>query len=159
MIDITNFKKEAITKHKSRKKFILKLKNQENKKLDALFNDADNSVFEKIDCLTCASCCKNVGPLFTNKDIQRISKILKLSQGDFVNKYLKIDDDDDYVLKTTPCVFLMKDNYCSIYEIRPKACREYPHTQMKNQKKLLKLNLKNCEHCPAVNEIFNKICC
>ena len=159
MINLTNFKKEAIIKYKKRKKFILKLKKQQNKIIDNLFNDADNSVFKKIDCLTCASCCKKVGPLFTNKDIQRISKIVKLSQGDFVNKYLIIDDDDDYILKTTPCTFLMKDNYCSIYEARPKACREYPHTQMKNQKKLLNLNLKNCEYCPAVNEIFNEICC
>jgi len=159
MINLTNFKKEAIIKYKSRKKFILKLKKQKNKKIDTLFNDADNSVFKKIDCLTCAYCCKNVGPLFTNKDIQRISKIMKLSPGNFVNRYLKIDEDEDYVLKNIPCDFLLEDNYCSIYEFRPKACREYPHTQMKNQKKMLNLNLKNCEYCPAVNEIFNKISC
>ncbi|MEZ5067203.1 MAG: YkgJ family cysteine cluster protein [Bacteroidia bacterium] len=39
---------------------------------------------------------------------------------------------DISVLKKSPCPFLLDDNHCSIYSIRPQACREYPHTIRKN---------------------------
>ena len=68
---------------------------------------------------------------------------------------LTVDEDNDHVLQTVPCAFLGEDNYCSIYDVRPKACREYPHTDRVKQKQLLSLNLKNTEVCPAVQEIFS----
>ena len=96
-------------------------------------------VFECTDCLKCANCCTTTGPLFTDKDISRIAKHLRIKPFAFTQQYLRIDDDRDYVLKSVPCTFLEEDNYCSIYEVRPKACREYPHTDRKKQNQLLNL--------------------
>lgn len=31
-----------------------------------------------------------------------------------------------------PCPLLGRDNYCAVYADRPKACREYPHTDRRN---------------------------
>ena len=155
--DFRQLKIEAKRKRKSRVNFLNSFKNKKQKEIDHLFNAKHDEVFKEINCLSCSNCCKNVGPLFTDKDINRISKHIKLKPGDFTEKYLKIDEDGDYILQSLPCVFLGDDNYCSIYEIRPKACREYPHTNMIGQKKLLKLHLKNHDLCPAVNEIFNRI--
>lgn len=45
--------------------------------------------------------------------------------------YLRVDEDNDKVFKSMPCPFLGEDNLCSIYDIRPKACREFPHTDRK----------------------------
>ena len=70
---------------------------------------------------------------------------------------MRIDEDRFYVLKTVPCTFLGPDNYCSIYDARPKACREYPHTDRIKQSQLLKLTEKNVEVCPAVFEIVEKL--
>ena len=149
--------KEAKKKLKERKKLVNNLKKKKGKELDAIFEDGHQDAFKKIDCLDCANCCKTVGPLFNSKDITRISKHLKLKPGDFTEKYLRIDEDNDFVVNALPCPFLSLDNYCSIYSIRPKACKDYPLTDLKNQKKLLKLHIENTKHCPAVNEVFNHI--
>ena len=149
--------KEAKSKLKARKKLVDNLKKKKGKELDAIFDDGHQEAFKKIDCLDCANCCKTVGPLFNSKDITRISKHLKLSQGDFTKKYLRIDEDNDFVVNVLPCPFLSSDNHCNIYSIRPKACKDYPLTDLKGQKKLLKLHIENSKHCPAVNEVFNHI--
>jgi Fe-S-cluster containining protein len=67
------------------------------------------------------------------------------------------DEDGDYVFKSSPCPFLASDNACSIYEFRPKACREYPHTNRPQMKQILDLTFKNATVCPAVKEILKRI--
>ncbi|NBU47652.1 MAG: YkgJ family cysteine cluster protein, partial [Flavobacteriales bacterium] len=62
-----------------------------------------------------------------------------------------------YVLKSSPCTFLGDDNYCNIYEVRPLACREYPHTDRKNMFQILDLTAQNSKICPAVSRIVQKI--
>ena len=139
------------------KKLITKLKKTNPRKVDGLFHDLHDEVFEEIDCLKCANCCKTTSPLFRDKDISRLAKHLRLKDVDFIEQYLKIDSDGDYVFKSAPCPFLMDDNYCSVYEYRPNACRDYPHTDRKKVQQLLHLSLKNTEICPAVADIFKKI--
>ena len=156
-MDLDELKKNAVTKRKLNKKLIQKLKKKKGKELDKLFHEAHNKAFDCIDCLNCANCCKTTGPLFTNKDIDRISKHLNLKPSIFINTYLKLDEENDFILKTVPCPFLGNNNYCSIYEVRPRACAEYPHTDRIKQSQLLNLNLKNTEICPAVFKIFETL--
>ena len=125
--------------------------------MDTFFHTLHNSVFSNINCLECANCCKTTGPLFTDKDINRIAKHLNCKPSIFTEKYLRVDEDKDYVLKSLPCVFLSKDNSCSIYDIRPKACREFPHTDRIKQSQLLSLTKQNIEVCPAVFKIVEKL--
>ena len=127
------------------------------KTLDTEFANADAEVFAEYDCLTCANCCKTTGPLFVSADINRISKHLHMRPGSFTEKYLRIDEDDDYVLQQVPCSFLLPDNRCSIYEVRPKACREYPHTHQKRQHSILQLTEKNVVICPAAQRIVQQV--
>ncbi len=148
---------QAKADFKSNKKLVVKLKKQNPRKLDELVHNLHDEVFEEIDCLKCANCCKTTSPLFRDKDITRLAKYLRLKDVEFIHQYLQIDDDGDYVFKTAPCPFLLDDNYCSVYEYRPNACREYPHTGRKKVHQLLNLSLKNTEICPAVADIFNKI--
>ena len=77
--------------------------------------------------------------------------------GSFTEKYLKLDEDNDYVLKSSPCSFLNEDNTCSVYDFRPLACREYPHTDRKNVLQIMDLTINNTEVCPAVARIVEKI--
>jgi Fe-S-cluster containining protein len=74
-----------------------------------------------------------------------------------IKEYLQEDEDGDMVLQSLPCVFLLEDNRCSIYEFRPKACREFPHTDMKNQKRIFDITLRNSAVCPAVYEILERL--
>jgi hypothetical protein len=139
------------------KKKFQSLKKMNHRKLDDIFHTAHTSEFKKMDCLTCANCCKTTSPIFRDVDIQRISKIMGIKSQKFIETYLKMDEESDYVLTQSPCVFLEVDNTCSIYDDRPLACKEYPHTNRKNIYQILDLTTKNMEICPVVERIVQSI--
>lgn len=147
----------AKDKHKQNKAFFAKLKKRPPKQLDYLMQELHKKEFERTDCLKCANCCKTTGPLFTDKDIDRISKYLKMKPQAFIASYLRIDEENDYVLQQVPCAFLGADNYCSIYDVRPKACREFPHTDRKKFQQISHLTLKNVAICPAAFNIVEEM--
>jgi Fe-S-cluster containining protein len=149
-VDLQRFKSEAEKQSKENKKFLQSLKRKDARDLDEQFHTLHDEVFEEINCLTCANCCKTTSPIFYQTDIERASKALRIKPGQFVEKYLRIDEDKDYVLKSSPCPFLDGENYCGIYEDRPKACREYPHTNRKKMIQILDLTYRNTLVCPAV---------
>ncbi len=145
--------KKALEKSAENKKFFTKLRKKPPKNLDYVMQELHEDEFENTDCLHCANCCKTTGPLFTNADIERIAKYLRLKPQKFIATYLRIDEEQDYVLQKVPCVFLGADNYCSIYDVRPKACREFPHTDRKKFQQISNLTLKNVAICPAAFNI------
>ncbi|UOB19497.1 YkgJ family cysteine cluster protein [Abyssalbus ytuae] len=147
----------AKDKHNENRKYFKKLKSKPPKNLDYVMQQLHDEEFSRTDCLQCANCCKTTGPLFTNADIERISKHLKLKPQQFIEQYLRIDEDNDYVLQNVPCPFLGHDHYCLIYEVRPKACREYPHTDRKKFHQITNLTLKNTSICPAAYNIVEEM--
>ena len=148
---------QASVRKKQNKKLIAQMKKMNPRKLDSLFQEAHEDSFDEIDCLNCANCCKTTSPIFRDVDIDRLSSSLRMKPVQFIEKYLHQDEVGDYVLNSSPCPFLGEDNYCSVYENRPRACREYPHTDRKNQHQILGLALKNTEVCPAVARIFGQL--
>lgn len=147
----------AKDKENENKKFFAKLRKKPPKNLDYVMQELHEEEFERTDCLECANCCKTTGPLFTDKDITRISKHFRMKEVAFIDEFLRIDEDKDYVLQTTPCHFLGADNYCSIYEVRPKACREFPHTDRKKFQQISKLTMENVKMCPAAFNIVEEM--
>jgi len=147
--------REAEINNEEYKNLIKKLKKNRPKDLDKSVNDEHNLAFDAINCLTCANCCKTTSPMLFQNDIQRMARELKIKISGFMEKYVYQDDEGDFVFNSAPCPFLGSDNYCEIYDSRPKACREYPHTNRKRFYQLLNLTLKNSEICPAVQKIFD----
>lgn len=147
----------AKDKHNETKKYFDKLKKKPPKNLDYQMQEIHDNVFDHTDCLSCANCCKTTGPLFTSMDIERIAKHLRLKPQAFIEQYLRVDEDQDHVLQQVPCTFLDQENYCSIYEVRPKACREFPHTDRKKFQQITALTLKNVAICPAAFEIVEQM--
>jgi uncharacterized protein len=129
----------------------------DGRKLDERVHAIHEAVFDEINCLDCANCCRTLGPRITDADVQRIAASLRIRPSVFVQNYLVVDEDGDYVFRSMPCPFLGSDNYCSIYDIRPKACREYPHTDRRRVYQVLPLTLKNSAICPAVFEILERL--
>lgn len=155
---LNNLEKDAQEKLAENKKYFAKLKKRTPKRLDLVMQDLHKATFEKTDCLTCANCCKTTSPIFTDKDITRIAKHLRMKERDFVSQYLQRDEDDFMVLQSAPCTFLDEsDNTCFIYDVRPKACSEYPHTNRKKFIQLANLTIKNTEVCPAVFDIVEEL--
>jgi len=149
--------KKAKDKHTENKKFFAKLKKRPPKNLDYTMQELHEKEFKRTDCLTCANCCKTTGPLFTNADVERIAKHFRMKPQKFIEQYLRIDEENDFVLQQVPCAFLGADNYCSIYEVRPKACREFPHTDRKKFQQISHLTLKNVAICPAAFNIVEEM--
>jgi uncharacterized protein len=147
----------AKDKKEENKKYLKWLKVKHPPKLDTTVQSIHNQVFQEIDCLQCANCCKTTSPIFYKKDIERAAKALKMKGLDFEREYLYVDGDGDYVLHSAPCPFLMADNACNIYDHRPNACREYPHTNRKNFLQVSDLTFKNSLICPAVVTILEKL--
>jgi uncharacterized protein len=156
-MDLESFNKKAQGLKKENHTFFKTLKLKPPKNLDTLFHTTHENVFKQTNCLTCANCCKTTSPIFYQRDIERAAKALKQKPGDFIQKYLFMDEEGDFVLQQAPCPFLGKDNYCSIYENRPTACREYPHTNRKKMQQLLDLTFRNTLVCPAVLKITEEI--
>jgi len=151
--NITQLPELAKDKHKAHKNFFAKLKKKPPKHLDYLMQELHEAEFERTDCLECANCCKTTGPLFTDKDVARIAKHFKMKPQQFIDAHLRMDEENDLVLQQVPCTFLGADNYCSIYEVRPKACREFPHTDRKKFQQISNLTLNNVAICPAAFNI------
>ena len=145
-------------KHLETKKYFAKLKKKTPKRLDILMQDLHDEEFAKADCLACANCCKTSSPIFTDKDIARISKVFRMKEQKFISQYLQRDEDDFMVLQQAPCTFLDEnDNTCTIYDVRPKACAEYPHTNRKKFIQITNLTLQNTEICPAAFNIVEAL--
>ncbi|ALM07802.1 MULTISPECIES: YkgJ family cysteine cluster protein [Sediminicola] len=152
-----NLPKLAKEKHAENKKFFAKLKKKPPKDLDYVMQELHEEEFQRTDCLTCANCCKTTGPLFTTADVERIAKHLRLKPQKFIDTYLRVDEENDYVLQSVPCTFLDAENYCMIYDVRPKACREFPHTDRKKFQQISNLTLKNVAICPAAFNIVEEM--
>ncbi len=149
-----NWEKKSADHLKQYKQFLNRAdKNKVLKALPGLHEEA----FEKIDCLECANCCKNYSPRFKTPDIKRIARHLKMKEGDFIDTYLYIDNEGDYVLKQKPCPFLGAGNYCSIYQVRPSDCHRFPYTDEDVLLKRQQLTLKNSGFCPIVYFVLEKL--
>ncbi len=153
-VNLNDWEKKSAEHTKQYKNFLQRAdKNKILKQLPKLHEEA----FKKIDCLKCAACCKNYSPRFKTPDIKRISKHLKLKESFFIDTYLELDNDGDYVSKTSPCPFLGDDNYCNIYDERPSDCHRFPYTDEDVLLKRPAITLKNITFCPAVFFVLEKL--
>jgi uncharacterized protein len=136
---------------------VKRLSATDSRKLDERVHALHEAVFDTINCLDCAHCCRILGPRITDADVRRIAPSLRIKPSAFVEQYLVVDEEGDYIFRSMPCPFLGSDNYCSIYDVRPRACREYPHTDRRRFYQVLTLTLKNSAICPAVFEILERL--
>jgi hypothetical protein len=153
-----NWEKKSADHQKDYKRFLQKTekKSEWNRILDKL-PDLHEEAFEKIDCLKCANCCKNYSPRFKPPDIKRIARHLKMKESELIAQYLRMDEDGDYVTRSTPCPFLGTDNYCSIYEVRPSDCERFPYTDEDVFMKRAAITQKNSTFCPIVYYVLEKL--
>ncbi|MDC1385211.1 YkgJ family cysteine cluster protein [Crocinitomicaceae bacterium] len=155
--DELNYSKEELLEVD---KMFNRLKRRRPKYLDNVFHEAHDNAFEKIDCLSCGNCCKTklkTRHLHTKEGLVVYFPRTKLKLLMANKKYLKKDEDGDWVLKGSPCTFLGEDNSCFIYDVRPQACREYPHTNRKKMHQVLDLTRINIEICPAVSNVVRQV--
>ncbi len=84
---------------------------------------------KEFECKKCGECCKWEGVVvLTPGDIKRIADHFSLDDTEFLNRYAKRSGSKN-ILKNKPgsssCIFL-ENNRCSIWNIQPEQCSEYP---------------------------------
>jgi len=151
---LQNWEKKSEDHQKDYKRYLQRVK--KNHVLDHQ-QEFHEEAFEKVSCLNCANCCKNYSPRFKTPDIRRVAKYLRMKEGDFIETYLRLDEEGDYVVRTKPCPFLGADNACSIYDQRPSDCARFPYTDEDVLYKRQVLTLKNSTFCPIVYYVLEKL--
>ena len=126
------------------------------------FDDAihayHDEVFATIDCTKCGLCCKNMGPIFRNTDIKHICSTIGMDAKKFKEENLMQDPDGvGFMLKKLPCPLQNEDNTCSIYEVRPLSCSNFPHTKSVSIHRRLGGLALDSLYCPAAFLICEKI--
>lgn len=149
-----NWQKRALDQQKHYKKL---LQRADKKAFLKAQPAAHEEAVAQIDCLSCAACCKNYSPRFKTPDIKRISKGLGMREGVFIDTYLRLDEEGDYVVKSAPCPFLGSDNACSIYDMRPSDCQRFPYTDEDVLLKRPNITLKNSTFCPITYLVLEKM--
>lgn len=151
---------QKVSKNKAAfKRYLGKVEKKNPANLYSTLTKIDKEVWEEIDCLTCGNCCKKMTPTFTTKDITRISKHLNMTATEFKNKWLYLDEKDgDWMNTKQPCQFLnLKNNLCSIYEVRPADCAGFPHFTKKNPSLYIHVHQQNIQYCPATYRMVEKM--
>jgi Fe-S-cluster containining protein len=157
-VDIQNIIAELPSRAVSQKaKFAASIKLLRRKRageIEAIMNRLHSQAFTEISCLDCGNCCRSLGPRLTDRDVQRIGRTLGKTSAEVHDEYLKYDEDNDLVFRSLPCPFLGEDNFCFVYDSRPQACAEYPHSEGRQVRGRLGQLIKNSAYCPAVYRIL-----
>ncbi|MBI1343433.1 MAG: YkgJ family cysteine cluster protein [Terrimonas sp.] len=158
-VNLRSFNQKVRNRKTAYKRFLTRLEKKTPANLDKLTTIVEKEVWQEIDCLTCANCCKTMTPTYTGKDIKRIAKHLGMSVNAFRKKWLVKDrSNGDWMNKSTPCQFLnLKDNKCSIYKVRPVDCSGFPHLPKKKMVDYMHVHKQNIEYCPATFKMVEKL--
>ncbi len=132
------------------------LKGQDSKNIDQIVQELYEKVLDRIDCTECANCCIKLETSFQIDEIDRLTKSLNIDKEKFITQSTKPDqfgDTNIVYLNSKPCQFL-KDNKCSIYELRPEECNSYPYLHKDNFISRLLGVIENYGICPIVYNVF-----
>jgi Fe-S-cluster containining protein len=127
-----------------------------DRRLNTLVSDTTAQVWQHIDCRSCANCCRSQHPVFSRKEVQRIAAYLGLTAEEVWSRYLTSDaETGKYITRDLPCPFL-DGNLCSIYEVRPAVCADYPHLHRNFRSRLWQV-IDNSAVCPIVYNVLERL--
>ena len=130
------------------------LRNFKSEYIDTSIHALSEQITPKIDCTTCANCCKKLEPGLEEQEVITLANIKNTEPHIFKQQFVGFDGDANY-LKTKPCMFL-NDCKCSIYLQRPNACSGYPHLDAKDMKYKRSL-WSNYTICPIVFNVIEAL--
>jgi Fe-S-cluster containining protein len=159
LTDLTKIRYYAGKNDKRNWEFRAKLKfiDMPTRELDGLVHRLHAEVSSQIDCRSCANCCKAMRPTVGKTEAGRIARHLGISNEAFKNEYIEFDHEEQRdLMKRIPCPFL-QDNKCSIYELRPKDCRSFPHLHKRDFTSRLITVIHNYALCPIVFNVYERL--
>ncbi len=156
-VNFRSYRKKLSIYRKTYRRFLNRMEKAPVKNIDKITPVIDKEVWQEVDCLTCANCCKKMTPTFTEKDLKRISAHFNQTPEEFRKKWLK-KQDGDYVNVLNPCQFLdLKTNKCNIYAVRPEDCAGFPHLAKRKFTEYAHVHKQNLDYCPATFKMVEKL--
>jgi len=107
-----------------------------------------------IDCIACNHCCRTLQVVVDRRDIARLASRLETTPADFTATHVDTAPDGVQHLRRRPCPFLGPDGACTVYEDRPRACRDYPYLDTPRIRSRSHTMLDNVGHCPIVHNVW-----
>lgn len=132
----------------------------EDAKLDALVRQTTDSVWQQIDCTTCAHCCRTLQIEVDATDIERLAARLQMTVDTFTQRYVVVAEDIDgrwQHFAAKPCPFLGQDNRGTVYEDRPQVCRGYPYLYAEGFRSRTLAMLGRVGECPIVFNVWQSL--
>ncbi len=126
LLDLVQIKTLGEKKRHENERFRRHLKSRDHS--DRILRRLAEEVEDEIDCTTCANCCRVATVRLTERDVENMSKSLRMTRERFLNDYTTQSDDEGLILRRTEkgCVFL-DGNLCLVYDHRPANCEDFPH--------------------------------
>ncbi|MFN3324132.1 MAG: YkgJ family cysteine cluster protein [Bryobacteraceae bacterium] len=92
------------------------------------FRRIAGEIEEQIDCTVCANCCKVATVRITERDVEKLSRYLRLKPAQFLRDYTQENEEEGLILRRSEsgCIFLDGAS-CTVYEARPHNCEYFPH--------------------------------
>jgi uncharacterized protein len=130
-----------------------------DRKLDEIVHRTTDMVWKQIDCTTCGNCCRTLQVPVDDEDAARLAARLKVTKEQFLAEYVTPGDDPDtpFIFAASPCSFLGDGNRCTVYEDRPKACRDYPFLYRDDFRGRTFLTIGNLSVCPIVHNVWESL--
>ena len=97
------------------------LKGFDAKEIDSIVHEIYQQVSSKIDCISCGNCCKIIQPVLNDKDIDQLSKSLKINTETFKERYLDKDESDKNIFNIAglKCLnrFQVTQEACEVFNL------------------------------------------
>ena len=97
---------------------------------DKPFQILASEIAQHVDCTACANCCRQSVVSVNHREIESIARYLGITEDAVIHTYTDPDPDApaSRTLRSSAdgCIFL-RNNLCSIYAARPRACHDFPH--------------------------------
>jgi Fe-S-cluster containining protein len=158
-VNLRSFAKKVNLNKRAFKRYLGKVEKNPPKDLYKTLVTIDKQVWQEVDCLSCANCCKKMTPTFTEKDIKRIANHLEMTPVAFKDKWLQYDKKGaEWTNVKQHGQFLdLKTNMCNIYDVRPADCSGFPHFTKKQPVLYLHVHQQNILYCPATYSMVEKM--
>lgn len=139
--------------------FLRRIKRNRPGRLQQIAAKATENVWEGIDCLSCANCCKSMSPTYTSTDIKKIASFLNMSTHEMKERWLKKErGTGNWINKSKPCQFLdPQTNFCKVYDVRPADCAGFPHLTKKWFINYVHVHQQNLDECPATFRMVERM--
>ena len=150
-LNVPYYSRRAHAKKKALTAYLKKLMRKKPAGMYAITQEARTETWKKIDCTTCGNCCNTMTPTWKKAEVKKVAAHMGMTYDEYYEKYLYTDDSGDIMNDSTPCQhYDTTSRLCTIYELRPFDCSEFPHFHRKDfYDQVEDVFAPNMPRCPA----------